>query len=337
MKAVSKTSTIYDVARLAGVSSATVSRVLNEPNRVAKERRERVLDAIRTLGFVPKADAVAKARKSYRKIGVVAPFFTQSSFMERLRGIATVLGSQHYELVVYSIDTAEDLASYVSMLVNTRRVDGLIFLCVRPGEEVIGMLREADFPVCFVETELDGFDCVAVQNLKGGQRAAEFLFQKGCRRPGFVGESTRVSYAVGATEERFRGFEFFFANQGIVIPESRIWIGEFSDSQLDSGIASYLSQGDLPDGVFCSSDVVAARFIRFARARGIRIPEDVMVVGFDNIEIADYLGLTSVSQSLEESGAIAARLVLNRISEKNSPCVVVQVPIGIIARESTGK
>ena len=87
MKAVSKQYTIYDVARLAGVSSATVSRVLNEPGRVASDKRERVQFAIKELNFVPRADAVAKARSTYRRIGVVAPFFTQPSFMQRLRGI----------------------------------------------------------------------------------------------------------------------------------------------------------------------------------------------------------------------------------------------------------
>ena len=82
-----KVSTIYDVARLAGVSSATVSRVLNEPDKVGADKRQKVMEAIKELNFVPKADAVANARKSYRKIGVIAPFFTQPSFMERLRGV----------------------------------------------------------------------------------------------------------------------------------------------------------------------------------------------------------------------------------------------------------
>lgn len=337
MKAVSRQSTIYDVARLAGVSSATVSRFLNEPDRVAQEKRERIQTAITELNFVPKADAVAKARSAYRKIGVVAPFFTQPSFMERLRGIAAVLSAEHYELVVYSIDTEEDLVNYVQMLVNTQRVDGLILLCVQLPADVLDLLRGASFPVCFVENEYEDFDCVVVHNLQGGQKAAQFLCEKGCKKPGFIGERSMLEYAVNATEERLRGFKFYCANNGIVIPENHIWLGEFSEGSLDEGITKFLEQEDLPDGIFCSSDVIAARLIRIALTKGISVPRRIRVIGFDNIDIAEYIGLTSVNQNLEESGRMAARLVLMRIKDRERGSVVMKVPLSVIERETTGR
>ena len=106
--------TIYDVAKKAGVSPSTVSRVLNEPFRVQIEKRKLVLDAIRELKFIPKADAVALARKQYKKIAVIAPFFTQPSFMQRLRGISSILSGHHYELIMYAIEsTKEDRKSVV--------------------------------------------------------------------------------------------------------------------------------------------------------------------------------------------------------------------------------
>lgn len=337
MKAVSRQSTIYDVARLAGVSSATVSRFLNEPDRVAQEKRERIQSAITELNFVPKADAVAKARSAYRKIGVVAPFFTQPSFMERLRGIAAVLSAEHYELVVYSIDTMEDLVNYVQMLVNTQRLDGLILLCVQLPADVLDLLRGASFPVCFVENEYEDFDCVVVHNLQGGQKAAQFLCEKGCKKPGFIGEKSMLEYAVNATEERLRGFKFYCANNGIVIPENHIWLGEFSEGSLDEGITKFLEQEDLPDGIFCSSDVIAARLIRIALTKGISVPRQIRVIGFDNIDIAEYIGLTSVNQNLEESGRMAARLILMRIKDRERGSVVMKVPLSVIERETTGR
>lgn len=337
MKAVSRQSTIYDVARLAGVSSATVSRFLNEPDRVAQEKRDRIQSAITELNFVPKAEAVAKARSAYRKIGVVAPFFTQPSFMERLRGIAAVLSAEHYELVVYSIDTMEDLVNYVQMLVNTQRLDGLILLCVQLPADVLDLLRGASFPVCFVENEYEDFDCVVVHNLQGGQKAAQFLCEKGCKKPGFIGEKSMLEYAVNATEERLRGFKFYCANNGIVIPENHIWLGEFSEGSLDEGITKFLEQEDLPDGIFCSSDVIAARLIRIALTKGISVPKQIRVIGFDNIDIAEYIGLTSVNQNLEESGRMAARLILMRIKDRERGSVVMKVPLSVIERETTGR
>ena len=337
MKAVSRQSTIYDVARLAGVSSATVSRFLNEPDRVAQEKREKIQAAITELNFVPKADAVAKARSAYRKIGVVAPFFTQPSFMERLRGIAAVLSAEHYELVVYSIDTMEDLVNYVQMLVNTQRLDGLILLCVQLPADVLDLLRGASFPVCFVENEYEDFDCVVVHNLQGGQKAAQFLCEKGCKKPGFIGEKSMLEYAVNATEDRLRGFKFYCANNGVVIPENHIWLGEFSEGSLDEGITKFLEQEDLPDGIFCSSDVIAARLIRIALTKGISVPRQIRVIGFDNIDIAEYIGLTSVNQNLEESGRMAARLILMRIQDRERGSVVMKVPLSVIERETTGR
>ena len=337
MKAVTRQSTIYDVARLAGVSSATVSRFLNEPDRVAQEKRDRIQSAITELNFVPKADAVAKARSAYRKIGVVAPFFTQPSFMERLRGIAAVLSAEHYELVVYSIDTMEDLVNYVQMLVNTQRLDGLILLCVQLPADVLDLLRGASFPVCFVENEYEDFDCVVVHNLQGGQKAAQFLCEKGCKKPGFIGEKSMLEYAVNATEDRLRGFKFYCANNGIVIPENHIWLGEFSEGSLDEGITKFLEQEDLPDGIFCSSDVIAARLIRIALTKGISVPRQIRVIGFDNIDIAEYIGLTSVNQNLEESGRMAARLILMRIKDRERGSVVMKVPLSVIERETTGR
>ena len=336
MKAVSKQSTIYDVAQRAGVSAATVSRVLNEPDRVAAEKRARVQEAIQALHFVPKADAVAKARRAYRKIGVVAPLFTQPSFMERLRGIASVLSAEHYELVIYSIATGDDLAAYVQMLVNTQRVDGLILLCVQADAGVLELLRGASFPVCFVESEYDGFDSVSVPNVQGGQLAAELLYRKGCRRPGFIGQTIARSYAVNATEERLQGFRFYFANQGIILQPEHVWVGDFFDSTLDESIERFITQPLLPDGIFCSSDMIAARFLRFALRRGIHIPSELRVIGFDNVELADYLGLSSVSQSLEESGKMAAKLLLGRISGTSFGTVTMKVPLEVMDRETTG-
>ena len=330
-----KPSTIYDVARLAGVSPATVSRVLNEPDRVGEDKCKKVLDAIEQLHFVPKADAVANARKGYHKIGVIAPFFTQPSFMERLRGVADVLAAIHYELVIYSINSTEDLNNYLSTIITTARVDGLILFCMNLEKPMLKMLQNASFPVCFVESDIEGFDCVNIHNLLGGQKVAEYIYSLGCRKPGFIGEKSGLSYAVGATEERFRGFNFYFANQGIVIPQEHIWIGEFSYHQLDQGITDFLSSDNKPDCVFCSSDLIAARFLHIARGMGIRVPEDIKLIGFDNIDISNYIGLSTVSQNLDMSGKAAAELVLARIKEPERPVVNMNLPLEIIERETT--
>ncbi len=328
--------TIYDVAQAAGVSVATVSRVMNEPSKVALEKRQVVLEAIERLNFVPKADAVINARKSYRKIGVVAPFFTQPSFMERLRGISSVLYSERYELVIDSIDTESDMENYVSSLVSANRVDGLIFMCIRLKEKVLRLLSKSGIPACFVEDKVEGFDCVIVKNLEGGMRAAEYLWELGCRNPGFIGEEADRGYAVGAMDDRLRGYRFAFADHGVVPDEGNFWIGQFKKGNIDNGIEKVLSQHPLPDCIFCSSDLIAARVMMRAQERGIRIPSQMKILGFDNIDIASYIELSSVNQKLDESGKLAARLLLERLADQEkTPPRMEYLDLEIVGRGST--
>lgn len=324
--------TIYDVAKEAGVSPATVSRVLNEPNKVASVKRDSVLAAIDKLKFVPKVDAVINARKSYKKIGVIAPFFTQPSFMERLRGICSVLASEHYEVVIYTINTVEDLNNYVTSLVTGNRLDGLIFLCVRLGNAMVQLLHTAKFPVCFVENQVDDFDCVVIDNYLGGKKAAEYLYELGCKNPGFIGEGSYLEYAVRATEDRLKGYKDFFESKGITVADNNIWLGEFSESRIDEGITKFLNSKSLPDCMFCSSDVIASKLIHLARVAGLNIPDDIKVLGFDDIDISEHVGLSSILQHLEESGKEAAGLIIDRIKNPGKAPVTVSLQLKVMKR-----
>lgn len=331
-----QTPTIYNVARKAGVSPATVSRVLNEPSRVQAETRKRVVEAIAALGFVPKADAVAHARKQYKKIGVIAPFFTEPSFMQRLRGLSSVLSGKHYELVIYAIESIEELEEYVDMLASNRRVDGLVVLCLDFRDEMISALRESGLPACFVESEAAGFDSVTVDNYEGGRMAARMLFERGYRNPAFIGEASSRPFAVPSTDIRLRGFRDFFAEQGIALEEHFTWLGEFSERAADRGIESMLKGGTLPDCVFAASDMIAIRLLKLAAACGISVPKDLAVVGFDDLDIADYLGLSTISQALDESGRLAAEMILDRLRDPERPARKIIAALEAKERGSVG-
>ncbi|HVP22235.1 MAG TPA: LacI family DNA-binding transcriptional regulator, partial [Anaerolineaceae bacterium] len=125
------TPTIYDVAAAAKVSISTVSRVLNRPETVNEETRTAVLKAINGLGFIPKAEARARALKDYRRIGVLTPFFTAPSFVQRLRGVASALQSSSYELIIFTVDSASQLNAYLESLPLTGNLDGLIILSLQ--------------------------------------------------------------------------------------------------------------------------------------------------------------------------------------------------------------
>src|SRR5512138_3507187 len=146
-----KKPTIYDVAKHAGVSITTVSRMLNEPERVNSETRKRVLASIDLLGFVPKAEARARAMQKNGRIGVITPFLTAPSFIQRLRGIAGALSPKNFELVIYTIDSTERLLRYLSTLPLTGNLDGLIILSLPVGDADVQRFIEHELPTVLVE------------------------------------------------------------------------------------------------------------------------------------------------------------------------------------------
>lgn len=330
-----KAVTIYDVAKKAGVSPATVSRVLNEPSRVNEEKRDRVLDAINELKFVPKAEAVANARSGLKRIGVIAPFFTEPSFMQRLRGISRVLSARHYEMVVYSLESARELEEYVDMLCSSRRVDGLIVLSLNLSVKSVEKLRESRLPVCFVESGVDGFDSVSVDNEEGGFLAAKYLYDLGCRHPAFFGEKSERPYAVRASEKRLDGYRKFFSEKKIQIKKNHIWLGENTEENILFGVNEFLSQKNLPDCIFASSDVIAIKLVEIANSKKIKVPEQIKIIGFDNIDFSRYLNISTVTQNLDESGRLAAERVLARIEDSDREAVNARISLSVIAREST--
>ncbi len=330
-----KQPTIYDVAKLAGVSPTTVSRAINSPSMVNKERRARIMQAIEELQFVPKAEAVAKARQQLMKIAVIAPFFTESSFMEPLKGISSILSDHHYELVIYAVQSSENLKGYIDLLVGSKRVDGLISLCMNLEKSTIEKLRNSSIPVCFVETEVEGFDSVVIRNAQGGKMVAEFLHKNGYRTPGYVGEASLRTYAARSTEQRLEGFRSYFATRMIEVEKHNIWLGENLPTISNAGILKLLDRPDRPDCIFASSDTLAIRTIKCAVQLGITVPDDLGVVGFDDIEMAEFVNLTTINQSLEDSGVQAAEMVLQRIKEPNRPVRKSLIDLKLTKRSST--
>src|SRR5512142_2581389 len=185
----SKKATIYDVARHAGVSITTVSRMLKAPDKVNSKTRERVLAASDKLSFVPKAEARARAMQHTGRIGVITPFFTAPSFMQRLRGIAETLSPENYELVVYTVDSNDHFQGYLSSLPLTGNLDGLIILSLPIGESEVHRLIDHSLPTVLIEFPHPKLSCVEIDDVEGGRIAAKYLMGKGHRRIAFLGDT----------------------------------------------------------------------------------------------------------------------------------------------------
>jgi LacI family transcriptional regulator len=198
--------TIYQVAESAGVSIATVSRVLNAPHRVNEDTRKRVLKAIEELHFVPKAEASARARKEFKRIGVLTPYFTEPSFVQRMRGIANVLMGSEYELIVYAVESLAQLRGYLDMLPISRRIDGLIIMSLPLANGDAERIRDNHLQTILVEYNHPFFSSIEIDNENGGRLAAEYLLGKGYRRMAFIGEAGEPPYSLHPAAHRLTGF-----------------------------------------------------------------------------------------------------------------------------------
>jgi LacI family transcriptional regulator len=207
--------TIYDVAKYAGVSPTTVSRILNTPDKVSPKTRERVLVAIDKLSFVPKAEARARSLQHTGRIGVITPFFTAPSFIQRLRGIAQVLSPKNYELVIYTVDSVNHLQGYLSSLPLTGNLDGLIILSLPVGDAEVRRLIDGGLPTVLIEYPHPKLNCVEIEDVEGGRMAATYLLGKGHRRIAFLGDTDLPEYSIHPVSLRLNGFR-----QALKEPES---------------------------------------------------------------------------------------------------------------------
>ena len=213
------TPTIYDVATVAHVSIATVSRVINNQAKVKPATRAIVLEAIDALGFIPRADARARAIKDQRRIGVITPFFTAPSFVQRLRGVAAALQPTPYELVIYTVTNTAHLNNYLDTLPITGNLDGLIIISLQLENRYVERLVDYNLETVLVEYPHPLLSCVEIDNEDGGRRAAGYLHKKGYRNFGFVGDTATPEFGIHPITLRLMGFRKELERLGADLPE----------------------------------------------------------------------------------------------------------------------
>jgi LacI family transcriptional regulator len=329
-------STIYDVASRAGVSIATVSRALNAPQTVNATTLQRIQEAIDELGFIPKAEATARARRIHRQIGVLAPFFMHyPSFTQRLRGVASALLDTGFELVVYNVDTPEHARSYLHTLPITRRLDGLLIISLMLDDQEAERLVQHRLPTVMIEGAHPKLAAVAIDNVAGGELAADYLLARGHQHIGFVGGDRQLPhYAIGTSELRFQGFAAALARHARTPLLAGFAPRTSTHEEARRQALDLFQQPVRPTAIFAGNDTLALGVLKAARELGLSIPGDLAVLGFDDADFAEYIGLSTVSQSLEESGRLAVEMLLAMLPDPARSTRRVQLPLQIVERDT---
>jgi LacI family transcriptional regulator, galactose operon repressor len=304
---------IRDVAARAGVGVGTVSRVLNDAPGVADATRERVRAVMDELGYRPSSTARNLSLGRTQTLGVIAPFFTSPSVVERLRGIDDVIGDSAYDLTLFNIETLEQRHAALRRFARRTRIDGVIVISLPlTAAEARAMGRDG-LPAVLVDVANSDLPHVAIDDVEGGAIATRHLLDAGHRQIAFVGDVKDIEFGFASSERRLDGFQSALSDAGVALPPGYVKRGPFGRASASRLARQLLALRRRPTAIFAASDVQAFGVLDAAARAGLAVPEDLSVIGFDDIELASAIGLTTVRQPLRESGQAGARLLLSAL------------------------
>jgi DNA-binding LacI/PurR family transcriptional regulator len=334
----SKRATIRDVAQRAGVSLATVSRALNDSPLVNEETKQRIVEAAGELDFAPSLSARRLSLGKTQTITVVTSFLTRPQAAERLRGIDAALTDSEFDLVIYNVETVEKRNQYFKTLPLRQRTDGMLVVSLPPPQEVVPRLERADIPIVFVDAHenTSGLPRVLGDDENGGQLATEHLLELGHRRIGFIGDEFANPFGFTSSRDRFAGYSRALTEAGLVPADGDIALGAHGRYEARDFAATMLSQANRPTAIFAASDTQALGVLAAAQDLGFHVPDDLSVIGYDDIEACDFVGLTTVRQHLFESGRQGAQMLMAEIVERAVPPPAVVIQPEIVRRRTTG-
>lgn len=332
-----KAVTIRDVAVHAGVSVATASRALNGRAVVHPATRDRVLAVMRELGFTPSSSARRLSLGRTLTVGVVVSFLTRPQAAERLRGVDAVLTDSEFDLVIYNVETVQKRDHYLATLGRSQRVDGLIVMSLPPPDDG-QIIDRGPVPVVFIDVHthtVARLPRVVSDDAAGASLTARHLLDLGHRDIGFIGDAVSDPFGFTSSRDREAGLVAELARSGVAIPPD--WIGHGAHGRYEArDLARRMLSGDRrPSAIVAASDTQALGVVAAARELGLHVPEDVSVVGYDDIEAAEYVGLTTVRQQLFESGRKGAEILLGEIEQPSDEPAVARLEPELVVRATT--
>jgi DNA-binding LacI/PurR family transcriptional regulator len=329
-------STIRDVARIAGVSTATVSRVINSPENVGPKTRERVSRAMEICRYKYNALARGFATKRSNILGLIVPTITNPIFAESTRGVQDFANEKGYQVILGNSDYQYEKEAKLVEVLRERRVEGLIITTTNLKGETLKSLLDDGFPfVLLYSTVRRGpMSAVGVDNFLGGYRATEHLIHFKHRRIAMLAGGFNFS---DRSFHRWHGYKRCLNDHDIAYDPGLVLQTEYSLSKGREGIKSLLSLKNPPTAVFCSNDFLALGAREGARELGFGLPEDLSIVGFDDMEISSFVtpSLTTIKQPAYDMGKLGAEVLFNHIHKRSYKSFHRMLETRLIIREST--
>ncbi|WP_261130309.1 LacI family DNA-binding transcriptional regulator [Bacillus sp. Marseille-Q3570] len=323
--------TIKDVAKRAGVAVSTASYALNNIDKISPDTKRKVIEAAKELNYQKNGIASDLKRTKTNTIALILSDLSGPYYSELINGVQTVAMTNGYDLI--ACNSMGDTQSTAVKFLKEKRVDGVIILAHNVSDETILESAREGFPIVVLDRHLvhDHVLQVEVDNWQGGFLATEHLIEKGHRKIGFIsGPSNSHDNSL-----RFRGYEAALEKHGL--PYTSKWkiSGDFTRESGYRATKMLIAQNDLPEGIFYANDEMAIGGLQAFKERGVRVPDDVSIVGFDDIQLAEFVEppLSTIRQPKYEAGALAVHLIFQQLSkEKVEP--YYKLSTELIERES---
>jgi len=330
--------TIYDVAKRAGVAISTVSRVLNDSPYVSEETKSKVQEAIDALDFRPQVNARMLAKRQPQIIAVAVPTFTTPFFNEVLKGVKDEIAKLDLDFIIYNTGS-DDPEENFRRFIDRGIPDGLVIFSIEITEEIDKRLKDYEIPIIIVGSDHPNYDYFYWDNYKGGYLAGEHLAQQGYKKIGMIRSHSKSR----VSDQREKGFRAALEKYGIELDEKYLVTGitrkhaGFSEEAGFEAIKILSERDAIPEALFCSNDSQAIGAIYALQKMGLSVPEDVAILGYDNIKISRYLDVSSIDQLMYDVGTRAIQRLAERYKNKDLPLKQSVIEPILIPRKSTLK
>ncbi len=333
--------TIYDLAHEAGVGIGTVSRCLNDHPNVSPQTRAKVLAAAKRLNYQPHAQAQRLASRRTNTVSVIIPSFTNYFFVQVLQGVQDRAADSGFDLILYGVSHPVQVEQYLRRSLHRGHVDGVLFFSMKLPEVHVARFEQMRLPLVLVDAFHPLFDSIRVQNREGAMAATRHLIGLGHRSIAMINANLSTLPA----HERLEGYRSALEEAGIPFSMERVVVGEMGKNDgfnREAGRDAMQRLLELNRGagrataVVIASDVQAIGALEAARAARVRVPEDLAVVGFDDIELAQYMELTTMRQPMYEMGQLAMEKLIHRMKDPGAPASLTSFLPSLIVRRSCG-
>jgi LacI family transcriptional regulator/LacI family repressor for deo operon, udp, cdd, tsx, nupC, and nupG len=271
-------------------------------------------------------------------VGVVVSYLTRPQAVERLRGIDEVFDQTELDLIIYNVESVHKRDHYLESLVDPHRHDGLLVVSLPPPPGAVSMLERPAVPVVFIDVHVPAvakLPRVVGDDVAGGSLAVRHLLELGHSRIGLISDATEDPFGFTSSRDRKTGMLRELAAAGIELPETWVGHGEHGRYEARDLALRMLRAADRPTAIFAASDTQALGVVAAAHEAGFNVPDDLSVIGYDDIESADYVGLTTIRQHLIESGRHGAQILVEEMARPADVPPVVELSPELVVRSTT--